>query len=67
MTEHIITMSAEEVSEFLSSDFDNLDKQPKRLVATMMALILDHNEFLANHGLEEQFDKEYDTDAEELH
>ena len=64
---YIIAMSGEEMSEFLDSTFNDLEEDPKRCIATMMALIIDHNQFLKDHNLEEMFDLEYDTQEEELH
>lgn len=64
---YIIAMSGEEMSEFLDSTFNDLEEDPKRCIATMMALIIDHNQFLEDHNLEEMFDLEYDTQGEELH
>jgi len=64
---YIITMSGEEMSEFLDSTFNDLEEDPKRCIATMIGLIIDHNQFLKDHNLEEMFDLEYDTQEEELH
>jgi hypothetical protein len=67
MTEHIIAMSVAEMNKFLHTEFHDLDEEPKRCIATMMALIMDYNEFLENEGMMEKFDYIYDSDEGELH
>jgi hypothetical protein len=67
MTQYIIAMTSEEMTEFLDSEFHDLEEGPKRCIATMMALLMDHNEFLEEQGLEEKFDFMYDKDEGELH
>ena len=67
MPEYVIAMSAEEMSEFLESEFYDLEEKPKRCIATMMAMLMDHTEFLEEQGLEEKFDFLYDKDGGDLH
>jgi hypothetical protein len=67
MTEFIFAMSAQEMSEYLHNDFHDLPDDARRCIATMMAMILDHNEFLEDQGLTEKFEFEYDNNEGELH
>ena len=67
MPEYLMAMSPEEMTEFLESEFYDLEDNPKRCIATMMAMLMDHNEFLEEQGLEEKFDFLYDNDGVELH
>jgi hypothetical protein len=67
MPEYLMAMSLEEMTEFLESEFYDLEDNPKRCIATMMAMLMDHNEFLEEQGLEEKFDFLYDNDEGDLH
>ena len=67
MPEYLMAMSPAEMTEFLESEFYELEEGPKRCIATMMAMLMDHSEFLEEQGLEEKFDFLYDRDEEELH
>jgi len=67
MPEYLMAMSPEEMTEFLESEFYDLEDNPKRCIATMMAMLMDHNEFLEEQGLEEKFDFLYDNDEGDLH
>jgi hypothetical protein len=40
---------------------------PRRCIATMMAMIMDHSDFLEDQGLTEKFEFEYDSNEGELH
>ena len=67
MTEFIFAMSSQEMSDYLSNEFHDLPDDARRCIATMMAMILDHNEFLEDQGLTEKFEFMYDKDGGELH
>jgi len=67
MPEYLIAMSPAEMTEFLESEFYELEDGPKRCIATMMAMLMDHSDFLEEQGLEEKFDFLYDNDGGELH
>jgi hypothetical protein len=67
MPEYLMAMSPEEMTEFLESEFYDLEDNPKRCIATMMAMLMDHNEFLEEQGLEEKFDFLYDNNEGDLH
>ena len=67
MTQYIIAMTSDEMAEFLDGEFHDLEEGPKRCIATMMAMLMDHNEFLEEQGLEEKFDFMYDNESGELH
>lgn len=67
MPEYLMAMSPEEMTEFLDSEFYDLEDNSKRCIATMMAMLMDHSEFLEEQGLEEKFDFLYDKDGGELH
>ncbi len=67
MTEYVMAMSAKEMTEYLASEFYELPDEAKRCIATMMAMIMDHSDFLEDQGLTEKFEFEYDRDEGELH
>ena len=67
MPEYVLAMSAEEMTEFLENEFHDLEESPKRCIATMMSMLMDHNEFLEEQGLEEKFEFLYDNNEGELH
>lgn len=67
MTEYIIAMTAKEMAEFLGDEFDDLEEGSKRCIATMMAMLMDHHEFLEEQGLEDKFNFMYDNESGELH
>ena len=67
MTEFIFAMSAQEMSEYLHNDFHDLPDDARRCIATMMAMIMDHSDFLEDQGLTEKFEFEYDSNEGELH
>ena len=67
MTEFIFAMSAKEMTEYLTSEFDELPDDARRCIATMMAMIMDHSDFLEDQGLTEKFEFEYDSNEGELH
>jgi len=67
MPEYVIAMSAKEMTDYLSNEFDDLPDDARRCIATMMAMIMDHNDFLEDQGLTEKFEFEYDRDEGELH
>lgn len=67
MTEYILAMSAKEMTEYLNNDFHDLPDDARRCIATMMAMIMDHNDFLEDQGLTEKFEFEYDSNEGELH
>ena len=67
MPEYVLAMSAEEMNEYLMSDFHDLPDEAKRCIATMMSMIMDHSDFLEDQGLTEKFEFEYDSNEGELH
>jgi len=67
MTEYVIAMSAKEMTEYLSNEFNDLPDDARRCIATMMAMIMDHSDFLEDQGLTEKFEFEYDSNEGELH
>ena len=67
MTEFVFAMSAQEMSEYLHNDFHDLPDDARRCIATMMAMIMDHTEFLEDQGLIEKFEFEYDSNEGDLH
>lgn len=67
MPEYLMAMSPAEMTEFLESEFYELEEGPKRCIATMMAMIMDHNDFLEDQGLTEKFEFEYDSNEGDLH
>jgi len=67
MPEYVLAMSAEEMNEYLMNDFHDLPDEAKRCIATMMAMIMDHSDFLEDQGLTEKFEFEYDSNEGELH
>jgi len=67
MPEYVMAMSPKELTEYLTSDFYDLPDEAKRCIATMMAMIMDHSDFLEDQGLTEKFEFEYDRDEGELH
>jgi hypothetical protein len=67
MPEYVLAMSAEEMTEFLENEFDDLEESSKRCIATMMSMLMDHHEFLEEQGLEEKFEFLYDNNEGELH
>ena len=67
MPEYVIAMSAKEMTDYLTSEFNDLPDEAKRCIATMMAMIMAHNDFLEDQGLTEKFEFEYDSNEGELH
>jgi len=67
MTEFIFAMSSQEMTDYLSNEFHDLPDDAKRCIATMMAVIMDHTDFLEEQGLKEKFEFEYDSNEGELH
>ena len=55
--EHLLKMTDREISEYLETKFEKLDKETKRLIATMMVDLEDYYEFLMEQGLLEDFFK----------
>ena len=67
MPEYLMAMSPKELTEYLTSEFYDLPDDARRCIATMMAMLMDHSEFLEEQGLEEKFDFLYDKDGGDLH
>ena len=67
MPEYVMAMSPKEMTEYLISEFNDLPNEAKRCIATMMAMIMDHSDFLEDQGLTEKFEFEYDSNEGELH
>jgi len=67
MTEFIFAMSSQEMTDYLSNEFHDLPDDARRCIATMMAMIMDHTDFLEDQGLTEKFEFEYDSNEGELH
>jgi hypothetical protein len=44
MPEYLMAMSPKEMTDYLTSEFYELEEGPKRCIATMMAMLMDHSE-----------------------